>query len=269
MTNRETGERVDAVPLYHRVFVALRDRILAGAFDRTGVLPSEHELDREFGVSRITVRRALAELERRGLIERGQGRQARILRGVRPLPVAANVTAELRNTRRIGRETDVTVLGADRIRAPLEVATALGLESGAEVIWINRLRSRAGQPVCHTSAHLPGSVADRIDLGALQTTPLVELLVAGGYRLTRVEQAIAAIAAEQPIAGQLDVAEGTPLLMLDRVVFDQSDRAVQLLRALFRSDAYRYHIAFGAAAPSTPAAGEALVATDRAAGLTD
>ena len=60
-------------PLHHQIFLVLRDQILSGRYASSQLLPTEDELTRMFGVSRITVRTALAKLKESGLIERRQG----------------------------------------------------------------------------------------------------------------------------------------------------------------------------------------------------
>lgn len=231
----------DAAPLYRRVFEVLRDRILDGTYGRDAPLPSEGTIADLFDVSRITVRRALAELEKRGLVARGQGRQARVLSDIGST-VTASVAADLANTSRIGWGTEATVLGIDRVPAPDAIAEALAIPRGEPIVWINRLRSRAGLPVCFTSAYLPVDVAGRLDLERLATVPLVDLLASGGFPPTRIRQTISAAAATGAVAQHLDIEEGAPLLMIDRVVHDASDRPIEVLHARFRADAYRYHM---------------------------
>ncbi|MFC7551838.1 GntR family transcriptional regulator [Pseudoroseomonas wenyumeiae] len=74
------SERLDARPLYQQVETVLIDRIASGAWPPGHSLPAEPELAAELGVSQGTVRKALAELERRNLIERRQGRGTTVLR---------------------------------------------------------------------------------------------------------------------------------------------------------------------------------------------
>ena len=244
-----------AGPLHRRVFEALRDEILSGDHTRDGILPSESALSARFRVSRITVRRALSELEQRGLVLRGQGRSTRVVGDIAPAPLTASVSSDLTNSYRIGRGTEVTVLGIERISAPEGIVSALRLEPGAKVVWINRLRSLAGRPVCHTSAHLPTAVADQLPLSALDRTPLLELLSDAGFAPARVDQTVSATSADAAMAAHLDLVVGGPLLAIDRLVWDTTGRPVELLHAVFRADSYRYQmVLLGDSAGAIPAA---------------
>ncbi|EWM50413.1 deoR-like helix-turn-helix domain protein [Bordetella holmesii 70147] len=62
------------LPLYHKVYLLIRQRLLAGGFAPQTALPGENALAAEYGVSRLTIRRSLEALEADGLIERHQGR---------------------------------------------------------------------------------------------------------------------------------------------------------------------------------------------------
>jgi GntR family transcriptional regulator len=242
------GADAPSGPLYRQVYVALRDDILAGAFDGTGALPSEHALEARFGVSRITVRRALDELAARGLITRRQGRPTLVNPRPGQRPLVAPVERELLNTFAIGLETEVQLLGCDVIGAERHVAEALGIEPGAPVLWVVRLRRSEGRPFCQTTAFVPAPLAHAIPREALATTPLLVLLERAGVSVSRARQAIAAVPARAPAAGFLEVAEGTPLLEMERVVHDQDDRPVQYIVALFRADMYRYRVELAATA---------------------
>jgi len=243
-----TVDRSLPQPLYHQIYRQLRDAILRGAYPDGDELPSEQALERQFGVSRITVRRAVEELARLGLVERRQGRATRVCRRPRALPLAADVEGELRNTLVIGLETEVEVIACATVPAPAAIAEALRQPPTAPVFHAVRLRRREGLPFCHTEAYVPAALAQDIDAATLRDRPLLLLLEEAGVVLARVEQVITAIAAAEPEASRLEVAPGTPLLSLNRVVHDLQGRPVQAITALFRPDRYDYRLSLGAPA---------------------
>lgn len=250
----ESGWAVDRSlpqPLYHQVYRQLRDAILNGLHPDGDELPSEQVLERRFGVSRITVRRAVEELARLGLVERRQGRATRVCRRPHSLPLAGDVEGELRNTLAIGLETEVEVIACESLPAPAAIAVALALSPGSPVLHLVRLRRREGLPFCHTEAHVPAALAAGIDAAALLRRPLLLLLEEAGVIPARVEQSITAVAAAEPEAGRLEVAAGTPLLRLNRVVHDLQGRPVQEITALFRPDRYDYRLSLGAGTGSS------------------
>src|SRR5690606_7863405 len=78
-------------PLYHQIFLILRSQILDGRLQPGGLVPGEEELGRQFSVSRITARRALAELAAEGLVTRGRGRGTHVTPRSEPPPVRGGV----------------------------------------------------------------------------------------------------------------------------------------------------------------------------------
>ncbi|RME67622.1 MAG: GntR family transcriptional regulator, partial [Alphaproteobacteria bacterium] len=71
------SEAIDSAlptPLYHQIYVLMREKIISGVYHDGSLIPSEHELEKMFGVSRITAKRALDELASEGLVTRRRGR---------------------------------------------------------------------------------------------------------------------------------------------------------------------------------------------------
>src|ERR1043166_3629049 len=138
-------------PLYARVPAALRQAIRSGRLAAGAVLPTEKELEAEHGVSRITVRRALVELEREGLVVRGRGRQARV---VEPLvsAVRANHDDDLAWILSLVRGTEARVRGFRWQLPDEEARTKLETEGDEPVLLVERLRSSDGPPILPTPA---------------------------------------------------------------------------------------------------------------------
>src|ERR1700687_3544917 len=95
-----------------QVYLVLRDRIAGGRLDGGGSLPAEQALAAEYGVSRVTIRRALAELEQEGLISRRRGAGTFVL-GAGAKPIVADFSDVLANLLAMGRDTAVRLLAFD------------------------------------------------------------------------------------------------------------------------------------------------------------
>ena len=112
MKNEAVAPRLDpstGAPLYQQIFVILQNKIQSGELVPGDAVAGEQELCAEFGVSRITARRALNELAERGLVERQRGRGTRVLASPAQ-PVRASIDGLLENVGHIGRTTTVQVL---------------------------------------------------------------------------------------------------------------------------------------------------------------
>lgn len=134
-------------PLYVQLKETVRARIVRGEYPVGAKIPSETELRVEFGVSRITVRNAIEQLVAEGYLSKTQGKgtfvRARKLR--RKLEYVRGFTESLRQ---VGLDASTTVLQNTVVEATAQVAEQLELPVGAPVVYLQRIRSVDGQPVC-------------------------------------------------------------------------------------------------------------------------
>jgi len=228
------------IPLYHQVYIELRNRILDGTYGTDAALPSEQELMALFRVSRITVRRALDELAMRGLIVRQQGRGTRVAAYTPHASLQVSVEGLLENNRRMAAETQVEVLDFDYVRANEDVARALRIKPGDLTQWAVRVRRLKGVPFSYLVTYLPEEVGRTFERDDMSSTPLLVLLERSGISVARAEQTISAVSAEPAVATVLDVEPGSALLHTVRIVFDEGDRPIEYISAQYRPDIYRY-----------------------------
>jgi len=251
-------------PLYARVFQSLRDEILSDRYPLGGALPSEYALERRFLVSRITVRRALEELERAGLIERSQGRNATIL--PRPAPLVVDVAEVLDAHLAQSADMRPRVLSFRWIRPEAELAETLAVAPESRVLWVTRLRRRLGQPVSHTSVHMPEHIGREISEEVLNRLPLIEILRCRGHVADSADQLLSAAPAPPGIAKLLDLSPGAPIFSMRRLMRDAAGRPILLLHASMRWDRFSYPLSLRqtkVAAPSDGAASAPMAEDDR------
>lgn len=238
---RQAGPAVQA-PLYHRIYLVLRDGIVNGAYPHGSVLPSEQELTELYGVSRITTKRALNELAAEGLVARERGRGTHVTFDPAARPVTASVEGLYRNLVQMGQETDVALLSFDFVSASADVARALGCEAGTTVQMARRIRSVDGAPFSHLTTWVPEIIARTYTADDLAGTPMLVLLERAGVEVSGATQTLSASLADGEVAAHLGVNIGSPLLQVTRTVRDQDGRAVEHLTALYRPDRYQYHM---------------------------
>ena len=233
------------LPKYHQVYLVLREQLDEGRF-AAGV-PGELHLMKEFGVGRVTVRRALAHLVTEGLIERSRGRGTVALAkppigpaGDPPPKRRARFAGLLENIVDLGLRTSVKVVQCEVLPASERVAQQLGIARGALVQKAVRVRSTRDGPLSHITTHVPQVLARGFGRRELGKTPLLMLLEASGVEIGRASQSISARLADVGVARLLDVEVGSALLAVQRLVFDTRDRPVQWLQGLYRPDRYQY-----------------------------
>jgi GntR family transcriptional regulator len=138
--------------------------------------------------------------------------------------------------------TSVKVLEWRTIAAPPDVAQALQIPVGAKVKKGVRRRSLPEGPLSHITTYVPEDLASRFGRSDLARKPILRLIEESGIELGRAHQTVSARQADAAVAAELDVAVGTALLAVRRLVFDTQDRPVQWLHGLYRPDRYEYQM---------------------------
>lgn len=221
-----------------RVYLLLRDEILRGAHPRGATLPGELRLADAHGVSRVTIRRALDALAADGLIERRAG-AGTIVAGPN-LPqtgIAADFATLMPQLVRMGQTTTARLLSYGYVAPPPAVADAL--RTSDRVQRAVRVRLLGDAPFSHLTTHVPEAIAHDFSEADLATTPLFRLLERSGIQVDHADQSISATLATPDVAEALDLAPGSALIALTRVVFDAGGRGVEHLSALYRPDRFR------------------------------
>ena len=230
------------MPLYHQIYLILRQKLLSGEFAYDDRIPSEQELVEEYEVSRITARRALDELAAEGLVvrQRGRGTRARFRPPTQPLE--SSVEGLLENLLAMGLETGVSLLDFEYVTANDDVAKALACNSGTVVQRAVRVRSIENGPFSYLITYVPQDIGNKFDADDLANEPLLQLLERSGVIVDGAKQSISATMADADVAAHLDTEVGAPLLVIKRVVSDKDGRPVEYIRALYRPDRYQYNM---------------------------
>lgn len=229
-----------AVPLYHQVYLVLRENIRNGVYG-AGSVPTESELCASFGVSRITIKRAMQELTKEGLVVRQRGRGTFVLESSRlPQRKRDSLDDLLRNVMAIGAATEMQRLDGGNVPAPPDVAAKLECNAGQIIFATQQLRKSGGQPIAIIRAYVPQDVAERLPQRDTSAQPMLAQLQQAGIAVARADQAITATIADPTTAQALSVEVGAPVIRLTRLVYDASNRPVEWLTALYRADRYEY-----------------------------
>src|SRR5258705_1840863 len=205
------------VPLHRQLFLVLHDEIARGALAPGDALPTEQTLCDQFGVSRITVRRALADLADAGLIERRQG-VGSFVRDQPPSRRNAGAGSFMDELRQTEFETEVDIIERDVWTVPTAIADQLGRERALHVLRVRRER-RTSEPLFITEAWLPDDLSDTVTEDTWSRAPLYRLLAAAGVKLDRGQHEITAETAGPRNAQLLNTAIGSALMRVNRLAF--------------------------------------------------
>lgn len=232
--------RDQGTSLYHQVFLVLRDGIASGKYPPGAALPGEQDLCREFGVSRITLRRALASLVEGGLIERRQGRGTFVRRGGPSQPIAVTMSSIMGQFREFTARTRPVVIEFGYGPATPAIHAALGAaDERAEFQRAVRIRYDGRTPVLHVTTWVPAQLGRLWNRDDMDRESIIALVARGGVELSSGTQTVSATLADPLLAERLQIAVGSALIRIDRVLNDQNGKPVTHVEVLARPDLFQ------------------------------
>ena len=230
------------LPIYHQIYLSIRDWILSGRIPIGAQLPTEASLCATFQVSRITIRKAVDLLQEEKLVSREQGRGTFVTEAVSTAPYTEEMGRLLGRLSRMVERTETTDLRIGETLASQEARLDLGLSAGAKVLEIFFIRVSKGSRIGATLAHVPSDLGLTFSSGEVAAKSLPSLVEAKGIALSSADQLIGATLADPQYAAQLKVAVGSPLVQIRLVANDLNYRPVIRLVANYRADFYRHHV---------------------------
>jgi GntR family transcriptional regulator len=235
---------------YQEIAESLRSRVASAGAGT--LLPSEAELSAEFGVSRVTIRRALEILRETGLVDSRQGFgwyvAAEPLR--QRLGELATIEGQLAES---GIRAERRVLEFAFVAAPRRVARVLATD---QVLRVKRLNLADGEPFAVVTVWCPAELAQHISRRDAEQQPFYELL---GIPLRGATQTFGADAASPADAALLHVPPLSPVLRCERITTDTSGRPVLMSEHVFPGHRTEFVVELPTAAPSVTPTGLRLV----------
>jgi DNA-binding GntR family transcriptional regulator len=242
-------------PAHAAIEEGLAEAIAIGELASGERLPAERELAERVGVSRMTLRQALGSLERRGLVERRVGRRGGTFvaepKIERDLTALAGLTAQLR---RQGHRAGARVISAEEGPAGVRTARVLGVDPGAGVFRVVRVRLSDDQPLALERSLFPAARFPGLLEGPLDGSLYDVLEERYGDRPVRAVESLEPVVAGAAEAELLEVKEGAPLLLVERTAYNRGGVAVEYARDVFRGD--RTRVVVESAAALQPAVAE-------------
>lgn len=206
-------------------------------------LPSERELTTTYGVSRTTVRLALAELENEGYIYRQHGKGTFVSDLSDKANDLAGAYSFTEQMQQLGRKPLTKVLTFQRIEADKTIASQLQLNLGEVVIHLRRLRTADGEPLMVEDTYLPSKYFLALTETMVQEQPLYDLFSNEFQQTIRVadEEFFASIATEAD-GELLHIPEGAPVLNLVRKAYNMKNELIEYTISVARADQFHYKI---------------------------
>ncbi len=242
-------DRESPVPLYYQLREILRERLEEGLFHAGDRFPTEAEICRAAGLSRMTVRHALQELKAQGFLDgrRGAGTTVSLTaarqvvqpdEGIRGANLALRSFTEIFHGQ--GQRVGGKILSKTFIEPPDGARRQLGLPPGDRVLEVRRVRYLNGEPVSLETSYYPASVA-----GFLLETDLVDRSVYEVWRRAGVvpEEAVETVELSLMTpyeAKTLGAPVGVPVALGRRTTFDGAGRAIEFTKVVYRGDKHKF-----------------------------
>lgn len=239
--------KASSVPMYMQIAQDLQEAIRAGTIKAGMRLPSERELGETYEVSRITIRQAIALLEKNGLIYTAQGKGTY----VRPMAISQSlmqVTSFSKTLQEKGLHASTTVLSYQRNIRDAEPFRMQRIESYAQLCSLRILGFGGDIPVVYYYSLLREDIGNRMcplalkmseDGEAFSTFDLYDTI---GQPIYRIEQEIFAEAASAPIGSLLQINRGDPILRLESVIYDEAQQVMEYKIGHYRADIYSFRL---------------------------
>ena len=235
-------DRALPIPYYFQIAEILRGLIADARLNQEteAALPSENQLCDLYAVTRATVRHALDLLEREGLVYRRKGKGTFLRRRVQmDLARLCSTTTDMRAR---GWVPATRVLAVRMITAARHIQHQLQVPDPVQVWEVHRLRLADGEPISLQWSYISSTRAPGLDRHDLAGSLYDTLRAAYSIELRTAVQVIRTRLATDEEALLLEVPPGAPVFAIERTSFDQAERPVEYLHALWRGDRYDLQI---------------------------
>lgn len=236
----KTINRGDPVSLYVQLKVAVRDLILT-KLKPGDQIPTERELSERYNVSRITVRQAISTLVSEGLLYRERGRGT----FVAPPKVQDELNRMKSFTEdmiRRNHKPGTKVISVDIIKPDNRLKGKLQVTESDEVIKVKRLRFANEDPICYQVAYVPRKLCPELIMEDLSKSLYHIFENRYGLKLVRAVDTVECIVSDRIRARLLNISDGSPLLLIERVAYLESDVPVEFVRSFYRHDRFKFQV---------------------------
>ncbi len=228
--------QISGIPLYIQIREKILGKIKNKEIENGEKLDTEEELAREFGVSRMTVRQALADLVNEGLLLRK--------RGIGTFVVSPRMTRHYSQLKSLfeeaveqGLHPSSRMISIEVIPSSVELAEKLKIDPGSDITRVKRLRLLDGKPVAIHVAHVPLSVYPRLSEVNLEVESLYHLYEKNNMPVVYARQRIQARMADDEQADLLWLERNAPILYLESTTYTRGDTPIEWTQGYYASGA--------------------------------
>lgn len=233
----------DIIPKYYQLTAIIRSKIESGEWKPHDPIPSERHLETLYNVSRTTIRQALGILIRQGYLYREHGRGTfvspqKLQKGVTEL------TSFSEDMQKRGLTPGDIILEMGYVDVPPTIGQLLDLDPGVKQVFkLERIRLADNKPMGLQTSYLVLNENQTIERQELEEIGSLYRILREKFNLipTEADETLEVTVASHREASLLQVSEGSPLLLSERVLFSQYRRPIEFVKILYRGDRYKYY----------------------------
>lgn len=231
-----------ALPLYHQLKNLIHNKITEHVWKLDEMIPSENEMAAAYGVSVGTVKKAISELVKEGVLYRRQGKGTYVAKPDFTRSFIRFFRYGLGESRE-GEFPSSRVLESSTIIPDIRISDILKLEKGERVIAIKRLRTIHDEPLMLEDLYLPEKTFkgfDEVDISRKLLYPIYNEKY--GTPIIWADEFLEPRIADEKTARIFQIEEGAPVIHIERIAYTHGDRPVEFRSSIGRGDRFRYHI---------------------------
>lgn len=241
--NNTDIDKNSPLPLYYQIKESLKKAIESGTLEPHQKLSSERDLEKEYGISRMTARRALTELESEGYVYREQGKGSFVAEPKlhQALLELTGFSEDMQNRR---MKPGAEVLEQKIAECDREIADNLKTEPSSEIFVLQRVRLADKEPLAIEKTHLLHELCEGIEEYGFSDRSLYSTLRQDfQITLSGAEQSVEASLANEFEANTLNVKEGAPMLTTERTTFISDEQVpIEYAHSTYRGDRYKLFV---------------------------
>lgn len=233
------------IPKYYFIKQSIAKKIESEEFDTNHPIPSEKELMEMYGVSRITIRKAIDELVLEGYLYKIQGKGTY----VKTEEGGSNLFSIVSNTEdilRLGLEPTKKTIISERMQVSVKRAKLLEIDPAESIYMLGRIMFANKEPVNYTISYIPEKLFPNLLNHNFDQESLYQILQSEyGVRITKARRTVEAILAKDEIAEYLEIAENSPIILFRCVTYgilQGREIPIENFKCYYRTDRYKFYI---------------------------
>jgi len=229
-------------PLYMQVYTALYQWIQQGRYQPGDKLESEAGLCKLFGVSRISVRRALEMLSNEGWIESRQGKGSFVTDRKPDLPFKAGMNERIHISDKYSKLSTTKQFMYGLVPADAKTAVDLGIDEGTDVIRVSYVREMKGVPMGYIESFFLADLGVDFTADDFKKATSLTVLANKGIAIAGIDNLFGAVLADARFSQLLQVHVGAPLVRTKMSLLDENNKPLARIRGFWRADKYEHHV---------------------------